>query len=362
MSGRLARNTGDARLIRISLTTDDIERVRIGDAPDFGYELALGGAQLADRSSSRRLAAWRLEVARGWDPGHNRLFDLYTRRYLPAFFDQIAQATSSGIDPESPPATAHLRDLARSGALTPFTRALADGHFGAVSALNRILTSFRAMALDPYRRRITSLVATASARAGIRAAIGGPDDVLNSLHPSIRWDGRELRLNTVVDSTESLDGRPLTFQPAALATRIMFDPLADAVNVVYPANAGPLTRDPELDGPAEALASLLGTTRAAALVAVVRAPALTTGRLAATLGVSAAAASRHATILRQSGLIATFRDGQTVHHAPTRLGNDLVHGSTADDQPEKGAERPELLGQRQHSGGRLVPAVSSERT
>lgn len=348
-------------MIRITLTADDIERVRIGDAPDFGYELALGGAQLADRTSSRSLAAWRLEVARGWNAGHNRLFDLYTRRYMPAFFDQIAQATPSGIDTESPPAVAHMRDLARSGALTPFTRALADGHFGAVSTLNRILNTFRVTALDPYRRRITSLVATASARAGVRAAIGGPDDVLNSLHPSIRWDGRELRLNTVVDSTESLDGRPLTFQPAALATRIMFDPLAESVTVVYPANAGLLTRDPELEVPAEALVSLLGATRAAALVAVVRTPALTTGRLAATLGVSAAAASRHATVLRQSGLIATFRDGQTVHHAPTRLGNDLVHGSTADDRPETGAERQELAGRPHHSGGWLVPAVASGR-
>jgi DNA-binding transcriptional ArsR family regulator len=104
------------------------------------------------------------------------------------------------------------------------------------------------------------------------------------------------------------------------------------VTVIYPATAGPVTRDPDLDAPPPALVSLLGATRAAALVTVVRTPALTTGRLAAALGISAAAASRQAAALRDSGLIATIRDRQTVHHAPTRLGTDLVHGSTI-EQP-----------------------------
>ena len=339
-------------MIKIILTTDDLARLRVADLPDFGYELALSGAQLANPASDRKLALWRSEVARLWHPNHSRLFDLYTNLYMPAFFDRVALATPSGIDPESPPAVAHLRDLARSGALTPFTRALADGHWGAVGTLNRILTDLRAKALDPYRRRITSAVATTSAKASVRAAIGGIDDMLGSLHASIRWDGRALRLNTNVDAEESLDGRPLIFQPTVLASRIMFDPLADSVTVTYPAAVGPLTRDLALNAPAQALVSLLGATRAAALVAVVSAPAMTTGRLAATLGISVAAASRRATVLRESGLVATLRNGQTVHHAPTRLGRDLVHGSSADDQPERGAEGPSAQDRRHHSGDR----------
>jgi len=314
----------------MGLSTQDLDRLRVAEVPGFGYELALGGAQLADQTADRRLARWRLDVARGWNRSHGRLFDLYTRMYIPAFFDRAAAAAPAGIDPASPAAAAHLRDLARSGALTPFTRALADGHPGAVRTLDTILAAFRGRALDPYRRRITSAVATASATANARAATGGTVAMLNSLHPSIRWDGRELRLNTVTDADESLEGRPLVFQPTALATRIMFDPLDDCVTVVYPATAGPLTRDPDLDAPPKALVSLLGATRAAALLTVVRAPTLTTGRLAAELRVSAAAASRHATALRDCGLIATIRNGQTVHHTPTRLGTDLVYGSTTE--------------------------------
>jgi DNA-binding transcriptional ArsR family regulator len=319
-------------VIRFSLSTIDVERLRVADAPDFGQELALGGDQLAGRARSRRLEAWRSEVARRWNPNHSRLFDLYTGVYIPAFSDRIAPTVPSGFDPESPPATAHLRDLARSGALTPFTRALADGHTGAAGALNRILARFRDVGLEPYSRGIASAVATASAKAGIRAALGGAGDMLNSLHPAIHWDGRRLYLNTIVDEEESLGGRPLIFQPTALASRVAFDPRADSVTVIYPATAGAVMRDPELHTPARALVSLLGATRAAALVAVVKTPALTTGRLARTLGVSVAAASRHASVLRESGLIATLRNGQTVHHAPTRIGVDLVHGSTDDDQ------------------------------
>ena len=321
-------------MIRLSLSTFDLERLWVADAPDFGQELALGGGQLADWVPNRRLAVWRSETVRSWNPGHNRLFDLYARLYVPAFFDQVVHAAPSGIDPESPPATAHLRDLARSGALTPFTRALADGHPGAVGTLNRILGSLRVIGLDPYRRGITSAVATASAAASVRATLGGTGDMLNSLHPSIHWDGRRLCLNTLVDAEESLEGRPLIFQPTALSSRITFDPRAGSVTVTYPATVGAIRRDPELHALAPALVSLLGATRAAALVAVVGAPALTTGRLAATLGVSAAAASRHTSVLRESGLIASVRNGQTVHHTPTRLGRELAHGSTDPDSPE----------------------------
>ncbi|MFJ9900032.1 ArsR/SmtB family transcription factor [Streptomyces sp. NPDC091280] len=314
-------------MIRIRLTSDDLERTRVADTPDFGYELALGGAHLASPVPDRQLLTWRHEVASTWNPYHSRLFDLYTDLYLPAFFDAATQPAPTPIDPGSPPAVAHLRDLARSQALTPFTRGLAEGHPRAATTLDRVLAGLRATALDPYRRRITSLVATAAAYAQTQAELGGSDRLLSSVHPSVSWDGQHLRLNTMVDAVESLDGRPLVFQPSALATRITFNPLADEVIVSYPAAPAPLTRDPELHTPHAALQSLLGPTRAAALVAVARTPALTTGRLAVTLGVSPAAASRHASVLRDSGLIATTRNGQTVHHHPTRLGLDLAYGS-----------------------------------
>ncbi|MFJ9953234.1 ArsR family transcriptional regulator [Kitasatospora sp. NPDC091207] len=317
-------------MIQIRLRADDLDRLQVAGTPDFGYELALSGRHLVTGSPGRQLAAWRLDVARSWNPRHSRLFDLYTDLYLPAFFDEAALAAPTPVDPASPPAVAHLWDLARSNVLTPFTRGLAEGDPRAATALDRILAGLRATALDPYRRRISSLVATASARTLAHSALGGPDGLLRSIHPSVDWDGRHLRLNTRVDSVDDLEGRPLIFQPSALATGITFNPLAEVVIISYPAAATPLTRDRVLHTPPPALRSLLGPTRAAALVAVVRTPALTTGRLAAILGASAAAASRHASVLREAGLVVTVRNGRTVHHQPTHLGLELVHGTTPD--------------------------------
>ena len=232
----------------MNLSSDDLERVRVADVPDFGYELALGGARLADGISGPRLAEWRLDVARGWNRNHNMLFDLYTRKYVPAFFGQVASAKPSGIDPESPAATAHAAGPGRSGALTPFTRALGDGHPGAVSALNGILAAFRAKALDP--------IADESPRSS--------PPISHSEHPC--RDRRHRRHAQLPASLDPL-GRPKTAPEDRLRRRgvprrkapdppahgvghpAMFDPRPGSVTVIYPATAGPVTRDPDLDTP-----------------------------------------------------------------------------------------------------------------
>src|SRR4051794_36278938 len=124
------------------LSTVDLERLRVADIPDFGYELALGGAQLADRTGE-----WtggpppagggaRRPVGPGEGPGgrggggggrvgarggtgaRGGFSALSPRTYPRAFSGRAPRAPPAGIDPQSPAATAHLRDLARSGVLT----------------------------------------------------------------------------------------------------------------------------------------------------------------------------------------------------------------------------------------------------
>ncbi|WCD91099.1 hypothetical protein KPP03845_200060 (plasmid) [Streptomyces xanthophaeus] len=82
-------------------------------------------------------------------------------------------------------------------------------------------------------------------------------------------------------------------------------------------------------GPAEAdgsalrnLESLLGRTRAAALQ--VTAEGCTTSELARRLNVTAAAASQHASVLRNTDLITTSRRGGSVLHLITPLGLALL--------------------------------------
>ncbi|MFC8076929.1 MarR family transcriptional regulator [Streptomyces sp. NPDC057307] len=78
----------------------------------------------------------------------------------------------------------------------------------------------------------------------------------------------------------------------------------------------------------QALAALLGTTRAEVLLHVAADPTATATDLVHRLGVSAATVSHHASVLRRSGLITTHRTGGSVHHALTPLGCGVLdaHG------------------------------------
>ena len=71
-----------------------------------------------------------------------------------------------------------------------------------------------------------------------------------------------------------------------------------------------------------ALAALVGRNRAAVLSAV--ADGCTTTELAGRVGISLAAASQHASVLRDAGLITSCRQGGAVLHALTPLGADLL--------------------------------------
>jgi DNA-binding transcriptional ArsR family regulator len=74
------------------------------------------------------------------------------------------------------------------------------------------------------------------------------------------------------------------------------------------------------------LTSLLGRARAVALRAA--STGATTGEIARAAGVSASSASRHATVLRDAGLITTIRIGPTVLHTLTPTGASLLRAAT----------------------------------
>jgi DNA-binding transcriptional ArsR family regulator len=71
-----------------------------------------------------------------------------------------------------------------------------------------------------------------------------------------------------------------------------------------------------------ALAALVGRNRAAVLASI--ADGCTTTELADRVGISVAAASQHASVLRDAGLIVTRRQGSAVLHVLTPLGTDLL--------------------------------------
>jgi DNA-binding transcriptional ArsR family regulator len=80
-----------------------------------------------------------------------------------------------------------------------------------------------------------------------------------------------------------------------------------------------------------ALAPLIGRTRATALCAI--GDGCTTTELAAAIGTSLAAASQHAAVLREAGLIITSRHGRAVLHTLTPLGAELLAGTLNGGRP-----------------------------
>lgn len=325
-------------MIRIHLTADDVARIRIAEAPDINAELVWAGYRLAHRVRAGRLSRWWQELALGWNPGIAKMFDLYSRSAMPGVLDQAFHAdpavTAKAVAATDPEAMGeYLRSLTYARGLTPFARELIDGREPAYVALGQAVADLQEIAVDPYRRRIASHVATEAARVGARAAALGLGALLGTLHPQVSWDGSAVGVTSVNDYDVELGGRALVLRGSVFATKpgISGNMFEDALELYYPVGGAALLRDARLEAPNAALAALLGPTRAAVLTAVARTPAITTGRLAADLGLAGSSASRHASILREAGLITTFRNGMSVHHHPTRLGAELAADGLAAD-------------------------------
>ena len=160
---------------------------------------------------------------------------------------------------------------------------------------------------------------------------GGVEQLLTTL-PHVRWNPPVLELPARGQDTNlELGGRGLILVPSLFfgpCPGLLCDPAWDAASVpmlVFSASMDLAACMHLWDGsraPGNALNALVGRTRAAALNSV--ADGCTTTELARRVGVSLAAASQHATVLRDAGLITTRRQGSAVLHALTSLGAELL--------------------------------------
>ncbi|WP_157254272.1 helix-turn-helix domain-containing protein [Nonomuraea typhae] len=305
-------------MIRIHLSQGDLGNVRVSARADLRNELLLGAALVAGRAPAGRLAEWRRGALGGLGRGVLPLTTLCrTLHTLPDFYCGHAE-TDLTVSDES---AAHYADrMLRRRFATPYIMALADGSPVALAALNDAVAAFSAAAIVPWESRIASAVSAAGAEIGGRIARLGVTGALNTLHPAISADHTSVSVGTVSDGDLDLDGRILLIQPTSLAVR----PAVCVKHLGHLVVHVPAGRDLRQGRPPRALANLLGPQRAAALVTIAANPAITTGELARELGLSPAAASRQAGVLRESELITTERAGKTVHHAVTALGAAMI--------------------------------------
>jgi DNA-binding transcriptional ArsR family regulator len=149
---------------------------------------------------------------------------------------------------------------------------------------------------------------------------GGVDALLTTLSPTWNWQAPVLTLPSASRHDIALCGRGLLLVPSwfAPSAMVMYRPQKSTV-LVHPML---LAEEPAFS--CDVLGPLLGRTRAAVLT-VLRVPATTTV-LATRAGISLAAASQHATVLRNAGLVDTARTGLSVLHSLTPLGRALLAG------------------------------------
>jgi DNA-binding transcriptional ArsR family regulator len=160
------------------------------------------------------------------------------------------------------------------------------------------------------------------ARHGLRRTI-------DELHPCVRWTQRGVSVADRTGSTVHVDERRLVLMRGAFlapnVAAIVEKPWLPTI--AYPARGvGQLWHPPP--APAEALAGLIGRTRALMLSSLDE-PASTTA-LAARTGFSPGGVSRHLLALRRARLVESARRGHEVFYRRTPLGSALLRGGMGD--------------------------------
>jgi hypothetical protein len=337
-------------VLRIVFSSEDIVRTRVAAGADPVWEVILSLHLLQRRTPEPVMAGWRRDVAHGLRRDgaiaqHRLLFALNPPQgYFPDFLTPFVSRDGfdAGLEAiRSTPARLLRRDLtvlAGENALPASAAAVARGESAALRHLTDSMERYRAAAITPYWARIQTAVETDRIRRSRVLLDGGTEGLLASLRPSMRWDAGVLEVLDYPYRRElRLGGRGLLLVPSFFCSPTpvaLLDPdlppvLAypvDRLGGILPASGEHGTATAALDGGVaddrEALAALLGRTRAGVLAAVDG--GCTTGEVARRLQISPAAASQHTTVLRNAGLIVSQRERNTVLHTLTPLGRAIL--------------------------------------
>jgi DNA-binding transcriptional ArsR family regulator len=175
----------------------------------------------------------------------------------------------------------------------------------------------------------TQLGRVARADIAVRArriADVGLGAMIDSLHGTVRWSDGAVDVRTRFHS-EDVDcaGRGLVLVPSVMMAgrgcAVITEPPA-VPTLFYPAQGVTTDWQAPSEDAGAALAALLGEGRARLLLALHRPQSTTTA--AADAGLAISTASHHLAILRASGLVDSTRQGPSVMHARTPLGEALA--------------------------------------
>jgi len=328
-------------MLRILFSSSDLDAIRISVSPLFQTiteALAAGSSEPAVVHAERS----RL-VRRAGRPGAPlaRLLEL-DGFHVPDFLTPSPMSDDNSIGDEldlamSAPAWRVARD---SRHLEPFAGrseivdalVAGDRQVGA-RVIRAVLAFHRAAYGDSWGDAHQRLRAEADRRRQ-ELEDHGLDYVLSTIHPSVHWRRPVLTISgNSYDGEYERHGQGIVLVPGIGRMRTV----TTMINPWEPVTIGyPICASPPLDSSDAAtsprLVRLLGWTRARVLVAIGFRPDLTTTELAASLGISVASASEHASTLRSVGLITSTRDRNGMRHSLLPLGSGLVRAAGSSER------------------------------
>ncbi|WP_329205960.1 helix-turn-helix domain-containing protein [Streptomyces sp. NBC_00683] len=328
-------------MLRIHFTDVDLARTRLASAPDPLFDIAASLHRFQTRRGRWAFAGWyRTTRQQLREKGLERalrsvLLPLYPRAaYYPDFLTPVGAVDGLDMGLESILATPPQRVMAEIAILDRIVGAPAwAGQLAGLEARKefvRVLRAYYEVVVAPHEEQVRARIEAERAARCRGLLDGGVEGMLAGLGPMLRWRPPVLEVaypRQADDRDLHLNGRGLTLVPSYFNWR---EPVAFADPGLPPVVWYSLLHEPEVrsvtgSAPEQPLTNVLGRARAVALRAA--SAGATTGEIARAAGVSASAASRHATALRDAGLISTVRNGPTVLHTLTPTGASLLRAA-----------------------------------
>lgn len=318
-----------APVIEWRFTPDDVARIRFAFSPVHELVLSLVVLRAPSRhslhlpwirSARPRLAGLDLSELFALVPVRGIVADFLSpppTSPLPDFAAELDLVRNT-------PADRVVGDLADVPGIPDAVRnRIRDDPRGAVHRIAQTLEAYWDRALAEHWPRVQSLLEADVLWRSRRLAMGGAAALFDDLHDTVTWHGDRLTATDPWHYSGSLSGEGLLLVPSVMAwptVRKMVEPYQPVIS--YPARAVATLWEKGEPPSVEALAALIGRTRAQLLDALAE-PRSTTA-LATRLAVTPGAVSQHLSVLRSNGLITRTRVGGSVLYRRTARGDTLV--------------------------------------
>jgi hypothetical protein len=248
----------------------------------------------------------------------------------PVFGDQLAELRATPAEQVATELERCRSSLTKKQDVRALDQLLADPAAARDLLADRVQAAWDRL-VSPYWPRIRSLADADIAYRSQQLTGRGLGPLLEGIDPRIKWGDGTVVCDDHDDTSVELGGRGLVLMPSAFmwpAVAVIIDEPWQPT-IAYPARGiADLWR--QAKPPPDALAKLLGRTRALLLTSLDQPASATT--LAALLDLSLSGTSGHLVALRDVGLVAGTRHGHEIRYARTPLGNALLRGSQSRPQ------------------------------